>query len=113
MSEARLTAHIEVSGLLRRAEAAGGFGTVLRKGDPERGTLLLVITERGEHRTILERRLQADWTYRWSAVGPETGDSQAVTQHLARARERDPDCWIVELDIPSSERFIAETTAEG
>jgi len=113
MSDARLAAHIEVRGLLRRAEAEGGFGTVLSKGDPERGTLLLVVTERGDHRAILERRLQADWSYRWSSVGPEAGDSQAVTQHLARARDRDPDCWIVELDIPSSERFIAETTFEG
>ncbi len=113
MSDERLAAHVEVGGLLRQAEAAGGFGTVLRKGDPERGTVLLVITERGQHRAILERRLQPDWTYRWSAVGEQSNDSQAVTQHLARARDRDPDCWIVELDIPSSERFIAETTSGG
>ncbi|MCW3797744.1 DUF1491 family protein [Sphingomonas sp. BN140010] len=106
-------AHVEVGGLLRRAQAAGGFGTVLRKGDPERGTLVLVIVERGEHRAILERRLQADWTYRWSVVGPNVGDSREAAQHLARARDQDPDCWFIELDVPSSERFIAETTAEG
>ena len=86
---------------------------MLRKGDPERGSLLLVITERGEYRCTLERRLQPDWSYRWAVTGPGPGESAQLPQHLARSHDSDPDCWIVELDIPLSERFIAETTAEG
>ena len=86
---------------------------MLRKGDAERGSILLVITERGQHRGLLERRLGPDWSYRWASIGPTSADSSQVAQHLARARESDPDCWIVELDIPLSERFIAETTATG
>ena len=111
--DARLAAGVEVTALLRRAEAAGGFGTVLRKGDPERGSIVLAVTERGEHRGLLERRLRPDWSYGWAATGPETADSAVATQHLARVRERDPDCWVLELDVPLSERFIAETIAEG
>ena len=113
MSEPRLASGVEVSALLRRTEREGGFGTVLRKGDPERGSILLVIADRGQYRCILERRLQADWSYRWAMTGPAATDSEQLAQHLARVRQRDPDCWLVELDIPSSERFIAETTAEG
>ena len=113
MSEARLSAGVEATALLRRAEAFGGFGTVLRKGDTERGSILLVITERGRHRALLERRLKPDWSYGWASTGPDSGDSAEVTRHLARMRERDPDCWVLELDIPSSERFIAETISEG
>jgi hypothetical protein len=109
----RLSAGVEVTALLRRAEALGGFGTVLRKGDPERGSIVLAVTERGEHRGLLERRLRPDWTYGWASIGPESGDSGAVTQHLARIRKQDPDCWILELDVPLSKRFIAETIAEG
>ncbi|MBN9940404.1 DUF1491 family protein, partial [Listeria monocytogenes] len=30
-----------------------------------------------------------------------------------RRRDRDPDLWVVELDIPSAERFAAETIASG
>ena len=109
--DARLAPNIEVSALIRRAEALGGFGTVLHKGDPERGTILLEVTERGAHCALLERRMQADWTYRWTVTGAVTGDSQGAAQDVARARAIDPDCWVVELDIPSSERFIAETTS--
>ncbi|WP_114227488.1 MULTISPECIES: DUF1491 family protein [Sphingomonas] len=107
----RLAPGVEATALIRRAEALGGFGTVLHKGDPTRGTILLVVTERGDHRALLERRLQADWTYRWTAIGAGPGDSAGAAQDVARARSRDPDCWVIELDIPSSERFIAETTS--
>ena len=42
MSE-RLPAHVEVAAVMRRAEAEGGFATLLRKGDPDRGAVTLVI----------------------------------------------------------------------
>jgi len=107
----RLAPGIEVSALIRRVEALGGFGMVLHKGDAERGTILLAVTERGEHRALLERRMQADWSYRWTVIGAPAGESRAAAQDVARIRASDPDCWVLELDIPSSERFIAETTS--
>ena len=70
MSGARLPAHLEAAGILRRAEASGGFATVLRKGDPERGSLLLVISSRGRHVASLERVLSFEGAYAWQAVGP-------------------------------------------
>ena len=109
--DARLAPGIEVTALIRRAEGLGGFGTVLHKGDPDRGTIVLAVAERGEHRALLERRMQADWTYRWTVVGASAGDSAGAVQDVARVRAQDPDCWVLEQDIPSSERFIAETTS--
>ena len=111
MSEDRLAAALEVTAFLRRAEAAGGFGAVLYKGDEQRGTVLLVITQRGTYIALLERTLGPAGAYQWSKVGPEPGDSQRLAQYLAQRRRADPDCWMVELDIPLSERFIAETIA--
>jgi hypothetical protein len=105
----RLAAGMEASALLRQAEQCGGFGTVLHRGDLERGTLLLLISERGRHLVILERRLQSDGGYDWERTGPEQGDSAGAAQHVARTRRFDPDCWVLELDVPSAERFIAET----
>ena len=35
----RLPAHLEAAGLIRQAEAEGGFGTILKRGDPDRGAL--------------------------------------------------------------------------
>ena len=108
MSEARLAAGIEASALLARARELGGFGTILSRGDAERGSLMLVLAERGVPRNLLQRLLQRDGAYDWESQ--EIADSESLQRTLARARERDPDLWLIELDVPSAERFIAELT---
>lgn len=114
MSDQRLPAHLEVAAILRRAEASGGFTTVIKKGDPERGSVLLVVASRGRHVACLERVLSLDGGYQWHRVGPpESADSQKVAGFLAKRARFDEDSWAVELDIADPERFIAETTASG
>jgi len=110
----RLPSHLEVAGILRGAEAAGGFATVLRKGDPDRGSLMMVLTSRGQHSTILERILGLDGSYAWQRVGPaESAGSIEIDNFLAKRARFDEDSWIIELDIADPERFIAETTSLG
>jgi hypothetical protein len=110
----RLPAHLEVASILRRAEVGGGFGTVLRKGDAERGAILLVIHSRGRHIAFLERMLAMDGAYAWKPTGPsESASSTEVADFLARRARFDEDSWAVELDIADPERFIAETTGTG
>ena len=100
--------------MLRRAEAEGGFATVIRKGDPQSGALLLVIANRGKHAACLERILTLDGDYAWQRCGPtESASSIEVADFLARRTRFDPDSWIIELDIAAPERFIAETTSSG
>ncbi len=114
MSRSRLAAHLEVAGILRRAEASGGFGTVLRKGDADRGSLMLVVNSRGRHAAVLERILGPDGDYAWQAVGPpESSSSIDVSEFLAKRARFDEDSWVIELDIAEPERFIAETTRSG
>ncbi len=114
MTDARLPAHLEAASLLRRAEAAGGFGTILAKGDRDRGALILVIAERGRHFACLERGLAASGAYRWLSVGPERGATPAELSGWCEKRSKfDRDSWLIELDVPLPERFIAETIAIG
>jgi hypothetical protein len=114
MSGGRLPPRLEVPALLRRAEAQGGFATVLSKGDPEGGAIVLVVTNRGRHFASLERVLGIDGSYQWNATGPaESAESAEVASFLAKRRQFDPDLWLIELDIAEPERFIAETTSEG
>jgi hypothetical protein len=110
----RLPTHIEVGGILRRAEADGGFGTVLRKGDKERGSLLLAIGSRGSHFTLLERILGVDGRYQWRTTGPsESALSAEVSSFLVQRARFDEDLWVVELDVADPERFTAETVADA
>ena len=114
MNDARLPAGLEASSLLRRAESAGGFGMVLARGDPDRGALILLIAERGAHVACLERQLAPGGQYAWASLGPAAGASPAeVADWTQKRRKFDADCWLIELDIPRSERFIAETTSIG
>ena len=94
--------------------ANGGFATVLRKGDQERGSLLLLVTSRGSHFACLERILDMDGSYQWRKVGPgDSAGSADVATFVERRARFDEDLWAVELDIAEPERFIAETTALG
>jgi hypothetical protein len=86
----------------------------MKRGDKERGSLLLIVSSRGRHVTSLERVLALDGTYRWQAVGPaESASSAEIADFLARRARFDEDLWAIELDIAEPERFIAETTSAG
>jgi hypothetical protein len=112
--EARLPAALEVAAILRRTEALGGFATVLRRGDADRGALLLMIVHRGDYRTFLERVLTLAGAYEWRGAGPpESAGSAEIRDFLEKRARFDEDFWAIELDIPDPERFIAETTAAG
>lgn len=110
----RLTSAILVGALLRRAEAEGGFGAVLAKGDEIAGSIIVVLLEKGGNPRIFERTLQLDGTYSWSEAATHAGDkAQEVPDFIARRRRFDPDFWLIELDVPSSERFADEMNAIG
>lgn len=111
MPEARLTASVEAASLVRRATSSGDFAAVLRKGDPERGSLIIIVRSRGQYVATLERLLGTDGAYRWERSGPAKSESEPeLAEFLEKRICVDPDLWLVELDIAQAERFIAETT---
>jgi hypothetical protein len=114
MTAGRLPAALEVSAIVRRAQNAGEFAAILRKGDAERGSILLLIASRGRHLACLQRALTASGEYAWQRVGPaESASSIEIADFLAKQARFDEDSWAVELDIPDAERFIAETTGSA
>ncbi len=110
----RLPAHLEASSLLRRAETLGGFGMIVAKGDRDRGALILLIAHRGTHVACLERGLGVGGNYLWQTVGPAAGANPGeLSDWTEKRRKFDADSWLIELDVPLPERFIAETIAIG
>lgn len=105
----RLPTHVQVSALLRRVQAAGGFATVLAKGERDAGTLLLVLTDRGALSAAYERMPQADGSRTWSLARKQDGDDpHAFDVYVRRRSEQDHDLWIVELDVRDGARFIED-----
>lgn len=86
----------------------------MRRGDAERGSLLLIVSSRGKYVTSLERILNLDGSYQWRSAGPaESAGSAEIADFLAKRARFDEDFWAIELDIAEPERFIAETTSAG
>jgi hypothetical protein len=110
----RLASSVLVGALLRQAESQGGFGAVLAKGDATAGSLIVILLEKGGNPRIFERALQADGLYSWmqSATHP-SAKAEEVPDFIARRRRFDPDLWVLELDIPSAERFADEMNSIG
>lgn len=99
-----------VDALSRRVTAAGGFATVLARGDDGAGAILLICTDRGAFGKLLERTVDLDGQYRWTPCGPQDVESgEKRDSYIQRRRKSDPDLWLIELDIADAERFAAET----
>ncbi len=109
--EARLPTRLWVDALLRRAEIGGAAGFVLQKGDPERGDVLVkVATLDGAARLYAPAmgedggRIFLDLAVQ--GIGP---DEAAIDSYIARARERDPDLWAIEIEDREGRAFLTET----
>lgn len=108
MSE-RLPAHLEVGALLRSVQAAGGFATVLARGERDAGTLLVICCERGAGSIAYERMPQPDNSRKWTEVRKQDPENkQDFSDYCERRKRQDSDLWIVELDVPNGERFILD-----
>jgi hypothetical protein len=105
--DGRIPAHLEVTGLLRAVEAAGGFAAVIAKGERDAGTILVTCCESGKYCRAYERLPRPDGTRGWSLAKRENSENpQEFADYLERRGRQDSDLWIVELDIPDAERFI-------
>jgi hypothetical protein len=105
--DGRLPAHVEVNGLIRAVQAAGGFATVVAKGERDAGTLLVICCEQGTNGRLYERMPQLDGTRRWTLVRTQDVENpDEFNDYWERRKRQDGDLWVVELDIADGERFI-------
>lgn len=103
-----------VSALLKRVNDAGGMGMVRARGDADSGVILLILNEPGGSTKLMERSLGPSGAPTLFEAGPaDASDVLAREAYWQRRRARDPDLWVLELDIASAERFAAETIAIG
>jgi len=104
----RLPAHLEVAAIRRLAESMGGFATVLGRGERDAGTIGIVIIGRDEPPTLFERMPDTAGNRTFVPTVIEDTEKQAeFSAALERRRARDPDFWLIEVDVPERERFVA------
>lgn len=112
--DARLPAHLEIDALRRATEGAGGFAAVLHKGERDAGTILVVLTEKGANARLYERLPSLDGLRKWQlSKVQDTENPWEFSEYLDLRGTRDPDLWIIELDIPNGERLIGLDNSLG
>lgn len=90
--------------MMRRTNNAGGFGAVLAKGDADAGGILVIIIESNGKERLLERGVGPDG----NAMLIDSTPAQDLVGYWQKRRSRDPDLWVIELNIPEAERLVAE-----
>lgn len=107
MSDSRLPAHLEISALIRLAEAQGGFATILAKGERDAGTIALVTIKNGANGQFYERMPQLDGTRSWTVTRAQDPDNpQNFSEYVSRRSAQDRDLWILEVDVADATRFV-------
>jgi hypothetical protein len=110
--EPRLTSDFQISALKRLVEADGGFATILRKGDITSGAIVLVGLIKGAKPVIFERFPSPEGGTSWQETTLQTPQNEAeVSAYWQKRCDRDPDLWVVELDVASPERLAGLLTA--
>lgn len=101
-TEPSVPSAVLISALRRQVQAAGGFVTMLSRGDPYGSAMLIV--HRDERRNILAayERVPGIQGLNWRKAA--SGDE--VDSFVRRQCRFDPDLWVIELDIDDPARFI-------
>lgn len=80
---------------------------VLHKGEPDAGTILIVIVDNQGLGILFDRMPQMDGTRKWTQVKAQDPDNkQEFDAYLARRILQDGDLWLIELTVAEGERLI-------
>lgn len=110
MISERLPTQLWVDALIRRVQLAGSSAFVLARGDTARGDVLVKVVAMGQGARAFVPGFSLDGErvfvdLRLRGVGAHEGEIDA---YIERARSRDSDLWVVEIEDPGLRHFLTE-----
>lgn len=111
----RLPTRVWVEALVRRAEVAGAAGFIVQHGDDERGDVLIKVARLDGTAAayIPSMDMEGDRIFLNVAAEGVGPDEREVDEYVARARKRDSDLWVVEIEDREGRHFLTEHVEEG
>lgn len=103
---ATLKASIWVGALLRRAQTAGAFATLIYKGDVDAGTVLVKTLQSDTICRLYHPVRDMQGERIWHVYGPY--EESQIDDYIQNRRHTDPDIWVVEITDKSGQHFITE-----
>jgi hypothetical protein len=103
-----LSTDIWVGALIRRAELGGAFATVVRKGDPRAGAVLVkTFNPLDAASAIYAEAFRGDGERVW--MQPKASHEEPdLDRYVERAVRVDPDLWVVEIEDKQGRHFLTE-----
>lgn len=112
----RLDTHYCLTAYLRRCTIENIPAQVRYSGDRSRGSILIKVVHvpTGKCRLLIEV-LDANGDPAWMIAGTDGCDENEADDYIERARRRDPDLWVLEIEDrlenqPLGGRLIAAST---
>ena len=94
-----LTTGLWVSAQVRLCDIAFIPATVVRRGDPDVGTVLIKLNRFEEGVTVFAQASTLDGEPAWSrGSGPQPVTEPVADAYIKRQVERDPDVWVIEIE---------------
>lgn len=106
-----LSTDLWVSALIRRAELAGAYATVVRRGDARAGSVIVKAFDTSSRRARLYVEATGPDGDRLWMQPVESEAEHELDAYVARQHGYDPDLWVVEIEDRQGRHFLTETVA--
>lgn len=104
----RLKPGIFARALIRRAEVAGAYATVVKKGLEEAGAVFLKISKLDGTALVLSQARAGEGELVWMRPLGESTDDERANAYFEKQLKFDPDIWIVEIEDRQGRAFVDE-----
>ena len=106
----RLPTHLWADALVRRALNSGAAAFIVQRGDASRGDVLVKVAELNGQARLYGPAMAMDGSrvfmdYAVQGIGPEETE---MDSYISRARSRDRDLWVIEVEDRDGRRFLTE-----
>lgn len=111
----RLPTRLWIDALVRRAQVGGASAFIVQPGDDDRGDVLIKVARLDGTAAVFSPRLTIEGERIFAdlaaqGIGPE---EREVDDYIRRARARDRDLWVVEIEDRSGRHFLTDPVETG
>ncbi len=109
MMTPRLKAGFRAAAIIRRAQLAGHFAALVRRGDEDAGALFLQLEYADRRVDLLMEANRGDGTRIWRCLNGSTpADADRVAALIEKEKRMDPDLWIIAVEMNGDAAFLDE-----